>query len=87
MLPARELYRVSNAPYSVYLFLHDRLVLQTHWDTQGARVTFEVRAGTRGGETVPTRAVGPDLRATQPARRIIASKLMKHSAFVIPSGP
>jgi Tol biopolymer transport system component len=25
MLPARELYRVSNAPYSVYLFLHDRL--------------------------------------------------------------
>jgi len=26
----------------------------------------------------PSRGMGPDLRATQPARRITASKLMKH---------
>ena len=54
-----------------------QLVLQTHRETQRASVTFEARVGTRSGETVLPGG-GPDLRATQPARRTTASNPMKH---------
>jgi len=43
------------------------------WTAREIIIRFEPRAGTRSGETVPPGGCGPDLRATQPARRITAS--------------